>query len=158
MQCPYSFFFPFLFPRFCFSVCILILMLYFLTCSSILCIDVSIQFSMLVTPPPPPPPSFLYSYRLPMSSIRNKALWNFGPFVSVSTLTILRMVPSILQRGLPRCLSHLKRFLLQSLAPRSFLVHLFLFFSTSPLRWWFVGCWLLPVFQSTCNFPYLQAF
>ena len=83
---------------------------------------------------------------------------SFGSFVWVPSLSIIRMVSSIyLTRRSAQIFISLRRFLLHCLVSRSFLFFwgtLVLLFRLSPLLWW----WSLLIFQSTCNFPSLQAF
>ena len=76
---------------------------------------------------------------------------SFRPFVSVPSMSILRMVLSILQGRLPRYIIHWWDFnrIHWFRKAFSFLEIIFQFFLLSPLLWW---C-LLPIFPSTC-FPF----
>ena len=140
-------------------VVVISLSLFYLIQSSSSHIDASTQSSMLVSLLPP---SFLNTYSLSMSSRGFKALCfvfsflSFGPFVEV--LPSISNGPEYLTRGTAQMFISLMRSLLQSLVSRSFLVRLryslLVVFS-------FIATYLmcpLPVFPSTCNFPFRHAF
>ena len=73
-----------------------------------------------------------------------------------STVVHFKNCPKYHIRETTQAFNPLMRFLLQSLVSRSFLLlwgTFFLFFSFQVVR-----CFPLPIFLSTCNFPFLQAF
>ena len=81
---------------------------------------------------------------------------SFGSFDRVPPLSILRMVQSILQEELPRCL-----FLWRDYCCRVWSSEVFLFFevlSLPPLPPSFIWWCLLSTIPNTCNFHFLQLF
>ena len=91
-----------------------------------------------------------------MPCVMSSTFLSSGLFVLVLALSILRMVSTILE-GRPKCLSlwwNFCRAVWFQEFSSSVWNTLFLFFLSSPLVWW---C-LLPIFLSTWNFPFLQAF
>ena len=100
-------------------------------------------------------PRFLDTYELPMSSLECEASWtviNWSICLS-SFLSILRMVPSISCDNCSTVCSF-DEISAAELCFKKSSHSLFLNFISSLLVWWYS----LPLFQSTCNFPFLLAF
>ena len=120
-------------------------------------IDATTLSSMLVSPLPSP---FLDTYNLCyLSGVRPCALLSTfvfsASFVWVPLLSIWTIVPSIFQEELPMCFSFNEIYAAELGFEKLSLKYSFLiFFLSSPFVWWCP----LPIFPSTCNFPFLQAF
>ena len=166
LKCPYSCFSS----NFCFLVIFILLMFVFtvlllvvvisLPSCFFLCLLVVISMHLRYLNAGEFSSSFFSWHSRSTSSLGCKASWVFlfyGPFVEFLLSTILRMVPSILRRGQPRCLSLWRDFCyvvwFRVIFSFSWGI-LFKFILSPPYVWKY----LLPVFGNICKFSFLLAF